>query len=625
MSPTDEPAGPADQLQLAVAHHVGGRLAQAESLYRRILDALPQHFDAQHLLGVICLQTGRNEEAVKRIGRAIAIDGMQAAAHSNLGLALLALRRASEALVSFDRALAIDPRYADALVNRGNALRELARPSEAVASYDRALAINPAAAGTYNSRGIALLEAGRPGEALGSFDRALEIEPENAAAHCNRGNALQALRRHSDALASYDRAILYAPGLAEAFSNRGNALRDLGRAEEALASIDRALALRPDVPGALNVRGIVLRDLNRQAEALECFDRALAVEPGYADAHCNRGNALQDLHRHGEALESYALALEWDPAHAESHWNESLCRLLLADFAEGWRKYEWRWKTEQAGQGREFIQPLWLGKEPLAGKTILLHAEQGFGDTLQFCRYASRVSGLGARVVLEVQPPLKALMSGLPGASSVVARGEDLPAFDFHCPLLSLPLAFNTSLDSIPAGDAYLRSDPAKVDRWRRRLPPARGLRVGLVWSGSGALRNDPARSLPLSALSGLRAARAQFVCLQKEISPGDRELLAERGDVLCFSEELLDFSETAALADLMDIVISVDTAVAHLAGALGKTVWILLPHAPTWRWLLHRRDSPWYPTARLFRASRIGDWGGAVGAVSAALAEATR
>jgi hypothetical protein len=228
-------------------------------------------------------------------------------------------------------------------------------------------------------------------------------------------------------------------------------------------------------------------------------------------------------------------------------------------------------------------------------------------------------------VVLEVQPPLKALMSGLSGAEVVIARGDALPGFDFHCPLLSLPLAFNTSLKSIPSGTAYLQSDPARVERWRRRLPPTGGLRVGLVWSGSGALRNDPARSLPLSALSGLRSAGAQFVCLQKEISAVDRELLALRGDVHCVSEELLDFAETAALVDLMDIVITVDTAVAHLAGALGKAVWVLLPYAPTWRWLLDRDDSPWYPTARLFRASRIGEWDGAVGAVIAAFAAATQ
>lgn len=629
MSPPDAPASaspsPAAEFQQAVAHHVGGRLAQAEVIYRRILEADPKHFDALHLLGVIFHQTARNTEAVEYIRGAIEINDAQPAAHSNLGLALLALKLPNEALASFGRALAIDGRYVDALVNHGHALRDLGRPAEAVASYDRALAISPASAVALNSRGIALLEAGHPAEALGSFDRALELIPGSGPLHCNRGNALQALKRHSDAVASYDQALLHAPGLAEAHANRGHALRDLGRAAEALDSVDRALALRPGSAGALNLRGIILRDLNRQTEALETFDRALAIEPGHADVHCNRGNVLQDLHRHAQALESYTCALAADPGHAESHWNESLCRLLLADFGEGWRKYEWRWKTEQANQARGFAQPVWLGKAPLEGKTILLHAEQGFGDTLQFCRYASKVGDLGARVILEVQPPLKALMSGLPGLAAVIARGEALPAFDVHCPLLSLPLAFNTSLDSIPAERAYLRSDPARVDRWRRRLPSAKGRRVGLVWSGSGALRNDPARSLPLSALSGLRAPGVQFVCLQKEISAHDREGLALRGDVHCFSEELVDFAETAALADLMDIVITVDTAVAHLAGALGKEVWILLPHAPTWRWLLDRKDSPWYPTARLFRASRIGDWGGAVDAVIAALAGETR
>jgi tetratricopeptide (TPR) repeat protein len=624
-APLTSAEGVARTFQQAIAHHVGGRLGEAEPLYREILAFQPANFDALHLLGVVCHQTGRHEAAIGYIRHAIAVNPRQPAPHSNLGLALQALSQSAEALESYDRAVALDPTYFDALVNRGNMLRELGRPIEAIDSFERALVINPGAVGALIFCGIAELEAGRPEAAAKRFCRVLAIDPNNALAHVNSGNALQALKRYAEALASYDLAIAHAPGLAEAYSNRGNALRELSRPEEALASLDRALEIKPEFPGALNNRGICLRDLNRQYEALDSYDRALAIQPDYADAFCNRGNVLQDLGRYEDALESYGRAQQSDSGHAQSQWNESLCRLLLGDFEQGWPKYESRWKTEQRDQVRDFPVPMWLGDSPIAGKTLLLHAEQGFGDTLQFCRYAAKVAALGARVVLEVQPPLKPLLQGLEGASAVVARGEALPRFDLHCPLLSLPLAFRTNLGSIPAPRTYLRSEPERVERWRKRLARSPGKRIGLVWSGSGGLRNDPARSLPLAVFSGLKPANAQLVCLQKEVAVPDQELLLRRGDILSVSEELVDFAETAALVELMDIVISVDTAVAHLAGAMGKPVLILLPNAPTWRWLLHREVSPWYPSARLFRASRTGDWGGAIERVIAAAVAATR
>jgi hypothetical protein len=406
----------------------------------------------------------------------------------------------------------------------------------------------------------------------------------------------------------------------EAHSNRGNALRDLGRSREALASFEQALSIKPGNVGALNNRGIALRNLGRHAEALASYDQALSYEPDYVDALCNRGNILQHLRRYEEALDSYARALLVDPGHAPTHWNESQCRLLLGDFTRGWSKYEWRWKTEQATQIRNFAQPLWLGRESLAGKTILLHAEQGFGDTLQFCRYAALVSANGARVVLEVQPALKGLLGGLAGVDCIVARGEALPEFDFQCPLLSLPLAFNTMPDTIPAAAEYIQSDPALRNRWGGRLGKAQGPRIGLVWGGSGGLRNDQRRSLALAELADLDFGDAQLVCLQKEIDPRDQPALDRRGDIVFLGNELADFADTAALVDLMDLVITVDTAVAHLAGAMGKEVWILLPHAPTWRWLLERQDSPWYPSARLFRATGRDDFASAVRQVDAAM-----
>lgn len=566
-------------LERAAGLHGRADFAQAEPLYRAILARVPGHFDAMHLLGALCHQTGRQEEAVRLMRQALAIDPSQASVHSNLGHALVA----SGAL------------------------------DDAIASFERAGAISPGDPGAPFHRGLALLARGRAAEALESFDRTLVLKPGDPAVLCNRGNALQALKRHAEALACYDAAIAAAPGLAEAFSNRGNALRDLGRSGEAVQSFDKALALNPAFPGALNGRGIALRDLGRSEEALRSYERAIALDPAFADAMCNQGNVLQDLGRYDEAMRCYGSARAAVPDHAASQWNESLCRLLLGDFERGWSQYEWRWKTEQLNAVRDFPQPRWTGKEDLTGKTVLLHAEQGFGDTLHFCRYAGKVASRGARVVFEVQAPLKTLAESLEGVSKVVARGEPLPRFDFHCPLVSLPLAFGTRLETIPWDGAYLRSDPVRVDRWRNRLGPASLPRVGLVWSGSGGLRNDVARGIPLSKFASLASGKGQFISLQKQLSDSDR-LLIERGGIIRTCDEyLVDFAETAALVELMDVVVTIDTAVAHLAGAMGKRVWILLPHAPTWRWLLGREDSPWYPTARLFRDAKEGGWDSAL------------
>ncbi|CAN0261996.1 unnamed protein product, partial [Phaeothamnion confervicola] len=298
----------------------------------------------------------------------------------------------------------------------------------------------------------------------------------------------------------------------------------------------------------------------------------------------------------------------------ESHWNEGLCRLALGDFVLGWEKYEWRWKTAQRGSVRDFREPLWTGDQDLRGRTILLHAEQGLGDTLQFCRYAKKVAGLGATVVLEVQKPLKALLSSLEGVAQVIARGEPLPAFDFHCPLLSLPLAFRTTLADIPADSPYLRCDPDEVERWAGRLRTGTMPRVGLVWRSASAKR-----SVPLEAFLRLAKGRAQFFSLQRDLSPGEQQVLDSRIDILQVGTELRNFADSP-IVELMDLVITVDTSMAHLAGALGRSTWVLLACGGEWRWMLGRRDSPWYPRTRLFRSPSPGDWETVLGEVGEAL-----
>jgi Tfp pilus assembly protein PilF len=487
--------------------------------------------------------------------------------------------------------LAIRPDTAEVLHNRGNALQALRRPAEALASYDRALAIKPDHVGALNNRGLALLGLHRPADALASFDRALAVRPDHAGAHNNRGNTLQELQRPAEALASYESALAIRPDHAEALYNRGVVLKGLRRPDEALASFDSALAIDPNHVDALNNRGVVLRDLDRPHEALASYDRALSLDPGYAEAHSNR----------------------------------SCVALLLGDFERGFEEFEWRWRVpEIAPWRRDFAQPLWRGEAPLEGKTILLHAEQGFGDAIQFARYVPLVAARGAKVVLEVPPPLAALFARVEGAALVVGRGDELPAFDCHCPLASLPLAFKTRLETIPAQVPYLSAAPDRVATWRQRLPPAGKRRVGIAWAGNANFKGDQSRSIGLARFSPLLAVPGiEFVGLQRDLRDGDRDILRNHPQVVHLGDAIADFGDTAAVMSSLDLVISSDTSVAHLAGALGKPVWVLLQFVADWRWLRGRSDNPWYPTARLFRQGQIDDWESVVGRVAEALRQA--
>jgi tetratricopeptide (TPR) repeat protein len=342
------------------------------------------------------------------------------------------------------------------------------------------------------------------------------------------------------------------------------------------------------------------------------------VQPDFAEAHLNRGNALQELKRHAEAVTSYERAIMARPDYVDAHYNEALSRLLVGDFERGWEENEWRWETDQLRDGKRFFkQPLWLGKSDIAGKTILLHAEQGFGDTIQFCRYVPMVAERGARVIVEVQEPLKRLMSGLSGTTQLVARGEPLPDFDIHCPLFSLPLAFGTRLETIPSAVPYLRASPQAVADWGARLGPKHRPRIGLAWSGRPIPRD---RSIPLGSLLPFLDVNATFVSLQKEVTLEDAKILNERSDLLHFGDALKDFADTAALIANLDLVISIDTSVANLAGALAAPLWVMLLFTPDWRWLLDRDDNPWYPTARLFRQDDTHTWDSVIARVQTAL-----
>jgi Flp pilus assembly protein TadD len=459
---------------------------------------------------------------------------------------------------------------------------------QALAAYEQALQLQPGQFDVLHHIGILAWQAGDLATAEQFLHAAREADGGVSALHSNLGNVLKAAGRVEAALDSYARALELDPANVDAYYNCGNALQALRRFDAALA----------------------------------CYDRALALQADDAQVWNNRAAVLQELRRHDEALHSYGMALQHQPGNAEAHWNRGLLHLQHGRFAEGWSGYEWRWQVAHLSvsrQQRQFAQPLWLGQEDLAGKTILLHAEQGLGDTLQFCRYAALVAARGARVILEVPPTLLALMRTLAGPAELLARGAALPPFDYHCPLMSLPLAFGSTLATVPAPPAYLWADAGKAAAWNTLLGPADRLRVGVAWRGSQAHKDDDRRSIDFAAFAEALSPACEFVSLQDRHRPEDAALLAA-SRVRDVGHCLADFSDTAALCAAVDLVVTVDTSIAHLAGALGKPAWILLPAKPDWRWLLERADSPWYPSARLIRQQPGDSWAGALAQVRAGL-----
>jgi tetratricopeptide (TPR) repeat protein len=496
------------------------------------------------------------------------------------------------------------------------------RFEDASVLYRRFLEWQPRNGEVIELLGICLLAGGQAESAAGRFRDAIDVDPARGAVHANLGRALVALGRHDDAIASFDEALAMAPDDFEAWIDRGNSQAALGRVAESLASFDAALRIQADHTGALNNRGEALRKLERYDEALLCFERVLVLDPRFVLAWINRGNVLAILRHHHEALASAKHALAMAPDSAIAQWNASLLHLLFGHFPEGWRAYEARWSMPGFESRRHAHLPLWLGAEDIRGKRVLLWHEQGLGDTLQFCRYAVMVAALGAVVVCEVQPSLKSLLAtSLRHVALVVATGEPVPPCDYATPLMSLPLAFGTDGGSMPYAPAYLGADPARAAAWEKHLAPRRHpLRIGLTLSGNRAHKRDRTRSIEASRLAPL-AGIADCLIVQKELREADASFLSRSPDMRYVGNELGDFGDTAALLANLDLVISVDTSVAHLAAAMGKPVWLLLAVDADWRWQMERQDSPWYPTMRLFRQTEAGDWGELIERLALALA----
>ena len=604
----------------ASAEHQAGRRREARKLYEKALRAAPRDRRALHLLSILSLEEGELEKGVQLIRRAIAYHPDDAGAYNNLGNALSWGDRPAEAVAAYDRAVALRPDYADAHAHRGMALAALGRLDEAVASYSRALTLNPNAVPAWKNLALALVELGRFDEALRCYDQAVALAPDMVEAHFGRGNCLTKLGRLEEAVAACDRVLAIDPGLTQALGMRGSALQTLRRPVEALASFDTALAIDPGFSELRCNRANALMDLHRFDEALAEYDRGLSEKPGYADGWSNRGTVLQELGRLDEAMADYRRAIAMKPTLADPHLNLGLCLLLLGDYAQGLELAEWRWNSAQ-GRGRErgFTAPQWTGEEDIAGKTVLLWSDQGFGDTLQFSRYAPLVTAKGGEVVLEVQPALVRLIAGSNLAERLLVAGAPPPPVDFHCPLATLPLAFQTRLETIPPAP-YVATPPAQAAAWAARLGPRTRPRIGLVWSGNRQNKVNVNRLVALEALLAAMPENVELFNLQLELQPGEAPTLEAAG-VRRVDRDIVDFADTAGLLAQLDLVVTVDTSMAHLAGALGRPAWVLLHFVPDWRWMMGREDSPWYASLRLFRQQRPADWTAALQKLRAELA----
>jgi tetratricopeptide (TPR) repeat protein len=637
-----------------------GRLDEARAGFEAVLRLDAQQFDAWNLLGVVTMHARDFLKAIDMFERAVAIAPDEAMAHVNLGLARMESQQPEQALRCFEQALALEPDNVEALFprslaqlalaqweaallsstqivaqqpghveahfNQGRALLELKRHEEALAAYDQVLARQPGHVSALINRGLALSALARYPEALGSHDQAIALEPTRPSAHAHRSGVLAAMRRFDEALASCERSLALHPGQVDQLINRGNILFQMERWPEAAGSYEQALRLDPRCVAALVNLGAALRKTGQWDVAQARCDQALALDPDHLGAHINRAGALLDNGHWTLARDAFAKVVSMAPDNAEALWGLGWCNLLMGDWANGFAQFEARWHKPDlpAIERRTFSQPLWLGRPndmDLRGRTILLYAEQGLGDTIQFCRYAAQVAALGAKVVLEVQPPLKKLMQSLPvPGMQVVARGTyPMPAFDCRCPLMSLPLAFKTTPASVPLPTAYLHADPGLVKIWATRLGNKTRPRIGLAWSGNASHRNNANRSVPLAQLLSALPAGIDTYVLQQGITDEDMAALQAHG-VQYLPQALQNFDETAALVAHMDLVISIDTSIAHLAGALGRPTWVLLSTILDWRWLLDRPDTPWYASMRLFRQSTTGQWDAPLQEMAAAL-----
>jgi tetratricopeptide (TPR) repeat protein len=656
-----EPARAAEAggLRDAIAFHKSGNLGEAERLYRAHLAVEPRAALALSNLGQILQQRGEYAAAVDLFQRAIALKPRFAAAYAYRGNALAALGQISAAQQAFDQAIAIDPKCVEGLSGLAALRQRQGNIQDSMKYWQRALDAAPARNDVRQNLALALSQAGDPDQAIAIMEPVIQAEPSSPVAHSNLAAILCRAGRFDQAIAAGRRATALGPDNADAHYNLAVALIDSGDHTAGLLELEQVLAIKPDHLDALNLMGMHHRRLSDNATALAFFRRAQQADPRHTgilvnigavlleegrsrealgvyrhamtiddkkvEVLVNLGATLEQMERFEEALEAYHLAIALEPENAAAHFNFGLALLTLGRFKEGWPEYEWRQRARPPVASRGLSESnAWKG-EPLAGKRILVLAEQGSGDTIQFCRYLPILQAAGARVTFECQPALRRLIEASNLADAVITRDDALPAHDFHTPLLSLPGLLGTSPDTIPASIPYLTVDQQEVESRRRHLSALKRPLIGIAWQGNPQHKGDRRRSLPLRMLTGaLAASGVTLVSLQ--VGHGSEQMRelpeTERPHDPFAGVPAKDFVSTAALVANMDAIVSIDSAVAHLAGALGRPVFVLLPHVGDWRWLRGREDSPWYPAMRLLRQHRLGDWSYAFARLIEALGE---
>lgn len=571
---------------------------------------------------------GDPDAILRQANEELATDPNNADAYTRRAKHLRELGKPDAALADYRRALSLRPD--DALIHfwMANALQDLKRYAEAIAAYDRSLELNPINALAFNNRGNAWRELGKSHEALRDYEAALRLQPDFADAHANLGLTFNAMKRHDDANASFDRAIELAPQRAELWSNKAIALRHLRRLSDSLAACDQAITVNPRLAAAHLNRGNALQELGRHQDAIASYERAITLNPRLFNAHNNLGFTFQQLDDLAAAEIHYDKAIELKPDFADAYWNKAIVCLASGDLRRGFALYEWRQRKTEPTRTLKRNTPVWLGQETLRGKSLLVHHEQGLGDTIQFCRYIPQLHAAGASVFFSPQRPLRGLMQTLAAEFRIVDDRDRSLQTDFILPLLSAPLAFKTDLSTIPGPVPYLSAEHSRIEKWRARLGPT-SLKIGVCWQGSTG-QIDVGRSFEIGQFARIaRLPGVRLISLHKGLGEAQLDNLPAGMQIETLGEDFDSgpdaFLDSAAVMMLCDLVITSDTAIAHLAGALGVKTWVILKKTPDWRWLLHRQDSPWYPTMRLFRQDANGDWASAFDQVRDALQELMR
>ena len=568
---------PQFQLMFEQALHAfqGGYVDRADSLLTKIISLDKKNPNVLHLLGLIRASQGNFKEAVDLLTKAAQIDPHDGFIQYNLAKALVDSGQILESLPHHIKAVELVPNNPDAWINYGKTVSSLKRYEEAIGHYDRALSLKQDYLEAWINKGIALHELKRYEEAIAHYDRALELSPDYVEAWTNKGAILHELKRYEEALAHYDRALELGPDYVEAWTNKGITLQELKRYEEALTSYDKAISLKPDYHEAWSNQGVTLNELKRYEDALASYDKAISIKSDYYDAY----------------------------------WNKALTQLVTGNFKDGWKNYEYRWKKNKADPMRHKHYPTLINLNGISGKSVLVWSEQGYGDTVQFSRFIEKLIELEASVIFEVQEPLKALFKQSFTRAKIISQDEAFGNIDFQIPLLSLPLLFCINAENIPSKKSYIQVSKNNIIYWRKKLNiENKKINIGVACSGNINNINDKKRSIDLKFFEQI-ANQANLFIIQKELRKYDIDFLIKYKKITFLGNEIKSFSDSAAIIQIMDLVITVDTSIAHLSSAIGKPTFILLPWSPEWRWLIDRKDSPWYPTAKIFRQPNLGNW----------------